>query len=347
MYSTSMYHPSFKYGTHATTHMSLGLLFLGGGRFTLGTLDAAIASMVAAFFPRAHHLSSDNKSYLQALRHLWVMAVEPRCLLVRDVETGEVVYLPVKISVNNGQEAGTTQLISPTLIPDLDELAAIRVDTPRYWPFHFDTANVPRHKESLLRSQTLYVKRRTAFLSYTEDPRGSRSLFVRSRSSTGEAATFDFPQLTQTMVHPAGDLSKFITLFSNDTLFLVFADHMAGTRERPMLERLLHAYSHANLLDSILQGKPQTLFRYRMMSPTSRYFHLHLQDLRFARSSMNTLERARTSDLASILSRMAFSLASSTRFLLTLIIFCASLAIALDDSTGWRVSTSWCGTTTL
>ncbi|KAJ7058266.1 hypothetical protein C8F01DRAFT_1027798 [Mycena amicta] len=288
MYSTSMYHPSFKYGTHVATHMSLGLLFLGGGRFTLGTSDAAIASMVAAFFPRAHHVSSDNKSYLQALRHLWVMAVEPRCLLARDVETGEVVYLPVKISVNDGQEAGTTQLISPTLIPDLDKLAAIRVDTPRYWPFHFDTANVPRHKESLLRSQTLYVKRRTAFLSYTEDPRGSRSLFVRSRSSTGEAATLDFPQLTQTKVHPAGDLSEFITSFSNDTLFLAFADHMARDTGETDAERLLHAYSHANLLDSILQGKPQTLqshmtlFRYRMMSPTSRYFHLYLQDLRFA-----------------------------------------------------------------
>ncbi|KAF7300244.1 APC1-C domain-containing protein [Mycena kentingensis (nom. inval.)] len=288
MYTTSMYHPSFKYGTHVATHASLGLLFLGGGRFTLGTSDAAIASMVAAFFPRAHHVSSENKSYLQALRHLWVIAVEPRCLVARDVETGEVVYLPVKISVSDGQETGTTQLISPTLIPDLDKLAAIRVDTPRYWPFHFDTANIPRHKESLLRSQTLYVKRRTAFLSYTEDPRGSRSLFVRSRSSTGEAATLDFPQLTETKVHPAGDLSEFITSFSNDTLFLAFADHMAREMGETDAERLLHTFSHANLLDSILQGKPQTLqshltlYRYRMMSPRSRYFQMYLQDLRFA-----------------------------------------------------------------
>ncbi|KAJ6524495.1 hypothetical protein B0H19DRAFT_972018 [Mycena capillaripes] len=288
MYHQTMYHPAFKYGIHVATHMSLGLLFLGGGRFTLGTSDAAIACMVTAFFPRAHHLSSDNKSFLQALRHLWVLAIEPRCLIARDVETTEVVYLPVKITVNDGKEIGTTQLISPTLIPDLDKLAAIRVDTPRYWPFHFDTANIPRHKESLLRSQTLYVKRRTAFLSYTEDPRGSRSLFVRSRSSTGEAATLDFPQLTDTKVHPAGDLSEFITSFSNDTLFLAFADHMAREEGETDAERLLHTYCHANLLDSILQGKPQTLqshltlFRFRMIAPSSRYFHMHLQDLRFA-----------------------------------------------------------------
>ncbi|KAJ7484095.1 hypothetical protein B0H11DRAFT_1806991 [Mycena galericulata] len=288
MYHQTMYHPAFKYGIHVATHMSLGLLFLGGGRFTLGTSDAAIACMITAFFPRAHHLSSDNKSFLQALRHLWVLAIEPRCLIARDVETTEVVYLPVKISVKDGKDIGTTQLISPTLIPDLDKLAAIRVDTPRYWPFHFDTANIPRHRESLLRSQTLYVKRRTAFLSYTEDPRGSRSLFVRSRSSTGEAATLDFPQLNGTKVHPAGDLSEFITSFSNDTLFLAFADHMAREEGETDAERLLHTYCHANLLDSILQGKPQTLqshltlFRYRMMAPSSRYFHMHLQDLRFA-----------------------------------------------------------------
>lgn len=287
MSQQAMYHQQFKYGTHVATHMSIGLLFLGGGRFTLGTSDAAIACMVTAFFPRFHNMSSDNKSYLQALRHLWVLAVEPRCLIARDVDTTEVVYLPVKITMKEGNEVGTTQLISPTLIPDLDKLLSIRVDTPRYWPFYLDTENLPRHKKSLLRSQTLFVKRRTAFLSYTEDPRGSRSLFVRSGSSTGDAATLDFPQLTDTRVHPAGDLSEFITSFSNDVLFLAFADHFSRDGETGE-ERLFHTYCHAALLDSILQDKPQTLqshltlFRYRTMSPTSRYFHLRLQDLRFA-----------------------------------------------------------------
>jgi anaphase-promoting complex subunit 1 len=287
MSQQAMNHQPYKYGIHVATHMSIGLLFLGGGRFTLGTSDAAIACMVAAFFPRFHHLSSDNKSYLQALRHLWVLAVEPRCLIARDVDSAEVVYLPVKITMKEGNETGTTQLISPTLIPDLDKLLSIRVDTPRYWPFYLDTENLPRHKQSLLRSQTLYVKRRTAFLSYTEDPRGSRSLFVRSGSSTGDAATLDFPQLTDTRTHPAGDLSEFITSFSNDVLFLAFADHLSRDSETGN-ERLFHIYCHAALLDSILQDKPQTLqshltlFRYRTMSPKSRYFHLRLQDLRFA-----------------------------------------------------------------
>ncbi|KIL60704.1 hypothetical protein M378DRAFT_26402 [Amanita muscaria Koide BX008] len=299
MYQQTMYHHSLKYGIHMATHLSLGLLFLGGGRYTLGTSNAAIACMVTAFFPRFPHISFDNKCYLQALRHLWVLAVEPRCLIARDVDTTEIVYLPIKITMKEGNEVGTTQLISPTLIPDLNKLISIRVDTPRYWPFYLDTENLPRHKEMLLRNQTLYVKRRTAFLSYVEDPKGSRSLFVRSGSSAGDAATLDFPQVTATRVHPAGDLSEFITSFSNDVLFLAFADRFARDEGETEEECLFEKYCHASLLDSILQDKPQTLqshltlFFYRRMtcSPiagrTHKYYHLRLQDLRFATDFYN------------------------------------------------------------
>ena len=283
-----MYLHGFKYGVHVSTHMALGLLYLGGGRYTLGTSDAAIAAMVMAFFPRFHHVSSDNRSYLQALRHMWVLAVEPRCLIARDVDTNEVVYLPVKITMREDKTIEQTQLISPTLIPDMDRLMSIRVDTPRYWPFYLDTTAHPRHKETLLNSQTLYVKRRTAFLSYTEDPRGSRSLFVRSGSPAGGAATLDFPQLSDTKTHPAGDLGEFITSFSNNILFLAFADHFSRPEGETDEEIIFQNYCHATLLDCILQDKPRTiqshltLYMYRNMSPESRYFHLRLQDLRFA-----------------------------------------------------------------
>lgn len=283
-----MYLHGFKYGVHIATHMALGLLFLGGGRYTLGTSDAAIAAMIMAFFPRFHHVSSDNRSYLQALRHMWVLAVEPRCLIARDVDTNEVVYLPVKITVNEDENVENTQLISPTLIPDMDRLLSVRVDTPRYWPFHIHTATPSREKEALLRNQTLYVKRRTAFLSYTEDPRGSRSLFVRSGLSAGDSIILDFPQMIDVKTHPAGDLGEFITSFSNNTLFLSFADHFSRPKGGTDEEIIFRTYCHATLLDCILQDKPQTLqshltlYKYRNMSLKSRYFYLRLQDLRFA-----------------------------------------------------------------
>lgn len=294
-YAYGMYNQPIRYGAHVANHMSLGLLFLGGGRYTLGTSDAAIACMVTAFFPRSAPVSSDNKCFLQALRHFWVLAVEPRCLIARDVDTKEVVYLPVKIKVREGKDVGTSQLISPTLIPDLDKLLSIRVDTPRYWPFYLDIANLPRHKESLLLNQTLFVKRRTAFLSYMEDPKGSRSLFVRSGSSTGDAATLDFPQLTDHKSHPASDLHHFITSFSNDTLFLAFADRFCQDDGQTPEEKLFQLYCHASLMDSILLDKSQTiqahltLYRFRTMSQGSQYFNLRLQDLRFATDFYNKL----------------------------------------------------------
>lgn len=287
-YAYGMYHQAFRYGVHVATHLSLGLLFLGAGRYTLGTSNAAIANMVVAFFPRFHHVSSDNRSYLQALRHLWVLAVEPRCLMARDVNTREAVYLPIKITTKEGAEKGTTQLISPTLIPDLNKLLSIRIDTPRYWPFFVDLEHVPQHRISLLRRQTLYVKRRTAFLSYTEDPRGSRSLFVRSGSSAGDAATLDFPQLSDTKTNPASDLTHFISSFSNDILFLAFADHFSREDGTTVEEKIFHNYCHAVLLDSILQDKMDTLqthlvlYQYRKQLPSNSYFHVRLQDLRFA-----------------------------------------------------------------
>src|SRR5260221_12248913 len=49
-YSYGMYNQAMRYGTHMATHMSLGLLFLGGVRYTLGSSDAAVACLIAAFF---------------------------------------------------------------------------------------------------------------------------------------------------------------------------------------------------------------------------------------------------------------------------------------------------------
>jgi anaphase-promoting complex subunit 1 len=287
------YNMPIRYGTHFSTHMSLGLLFLGGGRYTLGHSDAAIACMVAAFYPRFAQVSSDNKCYLQALRYLWVLAVEPRCLTARDVDTKEVVYMPIRIRVQE-QNAATKELrtvdkslIAPTLIPNIDNVQWVKVESPRYWPILVHVAGETRHRQALIRSQTLFVKRRSAFLSYMEDPKGSRSLLVRSGGSTADAATLDNPHLADLETQQTGDLAKFITSFSNETLFLGAADHLCRGEGATPDERTFAAYCHAALLDSLLQDKPRTLqthltlYKYRTMTPRSRYFHLRLHDLRF------------------------------------------------------------------
>ena len=78
-------------------HMSLGLLFLGGGRYTLNTKPESVAAMVAAFFPKFPTHSNDNRYHLQALRHLYVLAAEPRLLIPKDVKTGKAVFAHVNL----------------------------------------------------------------------------------------------------------------------------------------------------------------------------------------------------------------------------------------------------------
>ena len=49
------------YGSHMAVHMALGLLFMGGGRYTLGNSDVAVAAMLCAFFPKWPVHSNDNR----------------------------------------------------------------------------------------------------------------------------------------------------------------------------------------------------------------------------------------------------------------------------------------------
>ncbi|CAH1791675.1 unnamed protein product [Owenia fusiformis] len=85
------------YGSHMAVSMSLGLLFLGGCRYTLRTSPEAVGAMLCAFFPKYPVHSNDNRYHLQAFRHLYVLAAEPRMVIPRDVDTGHVCYVPMEI----------------------------------------------------------------------------------------------------------------------------------------------------------------------------------------------------------------------------------------------------------
>lgn len=78
------------YGSQMAVHMAIGFLFLGAGRFTLQRTPEAIAALVCALFPKFPTHSHDNRYHLQAFRHLYVLAVEPRILLPRDIDSGKL-----------------------------------------------------------------------------------------------------------------------------------------------------------------------------------------------------------------------------------------------------------------
>ena len=53
------------YGSHMAVHITIGLLFLGGGRLALASSPRAVAALLAAFFPKFPTHSSDNRYHLQ------------------------------------------------------------------------------------------------------------------------------------------------------------------------------------------------------------------------------------------------------------------------------------------
>ncbi|KAM0786166.1 hypothetical protein ACM66B_006973 [Microbotryomycetes sp. NB124-2] len=196
------------FGVHMASHMALGLLLLGKGRYTLGTSDKAVASLLASVYPVFPSSPSDNRTHLQALRHLWTIGVEARCLEARDVDTSEPVFLPVRLRLAEAgsDDVRTKQLVAPTLVPDLRLIQSLQVDTPRYWPYVIDfVRDGPT-------AGTLWVKRKSGHLTYAQDPRGIRSIFTRSKGETGNAV-IDFGETARKLSPSVAGLRDFVSSF--------------------------------------------------------------------------------------------------------------------------------------
>uniref|UniRef100_A0A8C3XYI1 Anaphase-promoting complex subunit 1 n=1 Tax=Catharus ustulatus TaxID=91951 RepID=A0A8C3XYI1_CATUS len=181
------------YGFHLAHHMALGLLFLGGGRYSLSTSNSSIAALLCALYPHFPVHSTDNRYHLQALRHLYVLAAEPRLLTPVDVDSNTPCYALIEVTYKGTQWYGeaTEELMAPTLLPELHLLKQIRVKGPRYWELLIDLSKGTTHLQSILsKGGILYVKLRAGQLSYKEDPMGWRSLLAQTvthRSSEARA----------------------------------------------------------------------------------------------------------------------------------------------------------------
>ncbi|KAL8831354.1 MAG: hypothetical protein Q9191_000910 [Dirinaria sp. TL-2023a] len=148
------------YGSHLATHLALGMLFLGGGTHTFSTSNIAIASLLCALYPLFPTTVLDNKSHLQAFRHFWVLAAEPRCLVVYDIDTRRLLSLPVIVTLKEGSEIAKS---APCLLPELDTIAKIETNDPEYWIVTVDLAGNPAHQRSFKRHQSIYVRQRAIY----------------------------------------------------------------------------------------------------------------------------------------------------------------------------------------
>lgn len=246
------YGDGVQYGHHLATHMAIGLLFLGRGRFTLGNSDAAVTALLIAFYPVYPAQPYENRIHLQAYRHLWVMAVEPRCIFARDVDSDESIFLPIKLRVVEGDNVRGTQLIAPTLIPSLSSVESIVVDSARYWPVALHLKTNADHLAGFLRTGTIYVKRKTGHYSYAQDPKGFRNVFTRSGSEAGNLVV-DFGEVSHTLVSAGADVHEFMSSFGRRPEFGAAAVHLLGSSDREPSE--YEAFSSAVLLECLTRDK--------------------------------------------------------------------------------------------
>ncbi|MCJ1421046.1 Anaphase-promoting complex subunit 1 [Xylographa parallela] len=156
--------PDTPYGSHLATHLAIGVLFLAGGTHSFNTSNIALASLLCAFYPLFPTALLDNKSHLQAFRHFWVLAAEPRCLTVRDADTHRPISMQFVVTLRSGIAMSAT---APCLLPELESIANISTDDPKYWRVTLDFAENPAHLPAFMHYQSIYVRHRGPYDSHS------------------------------------------------------------------------------------------------------------------------------------------------------------------------------------
>ncbi|MCJ1302860.1 Anaphase-promoting complex subunit 1 [Hypocenomyce scalaris] len=249
------------YGSHLAAHLSIGVLFLGGGTHTFGTSNLAIASLLCAFYPLFPTTVLDNKSHLQAFRHFWVLATEARCLIARDIDTHRPVSAAVLVTLRNGSDLAMT---APCLLPDLDTVAKVMTTDPEYWSVTLDFQKNTTHREAFKRHQSIYVRRRAAYDAHASVFSGTLQALNDAQSAQAQLGTqifewiFTLPSLRNfnraeraLVLPPTGEGGSEIT---------------RGTRGTVVDERLL-------LRESVRSGRSERLWGLRVLFAWAERVH--------------------------------------------------------------------------
>ncbi|KAK2741383.1 Anaphase-promoting complex subunit 1 [Myotisia sp. PD_48] len=149
------------YGSHMAIHMAIGLLFLGGGTYTLGSSNLAVASLLCSLYPIFPTHVLDNNCHLQVFRHLWVLAAEPRCIIPRDLDTRRPITIPISLTLNTGE---IKEIFAPCLLPNLEDISVVKIRNSSHWNMTLDF----KRNESLRDKfrdgdQSVYLRRRSNY----------------------------------------------------------------------------------------------------------------------------------------------------------------------------------------
>ncbi|KAM8859323.1 anaphase-promoting complex subunit 1 isoform 2-T2 [Spinachia spinachia] len=239
------------YGFHMAHHMALGLLFLGGGGYTLSTSNSAIAALLCALYPHFPAHSTDNRYHLQALRHLAVLAAEPRLLVPVDVDSLKPCYALLEVTYRETKwyKETTVELMAPTMLPELHLLKRVKVKGPRYWELCVDLSRETQHLQSILsRDGVLYVKLRAGQLPYKDDPQGWKSLLASSVNQRASGVRAFKPEA--------------ISTFTSEAALVSFAEFFCRTSQEPQQRDDTLVLFSAMLYECVTQECPEMLPTY-------------------------------------------------------------------------------------
>ncbi len=162
------------YGSHMAAHLAIGALFLGSGTTSFGNSNLAVAALLVSFYPIFPASIQDNDAHLQALRHFWVLATEPRCLVTKDASTGQPISVPILVYLKPsalsafGSTLPADELVlrreTPCLLPPLDDINTVRTDASAqgFWDLDIGFEKDLSLKSAFQLNQNLYLRRRPA-----------------------------------------------------------------------------------------------------------------------------------------------------------------------------------------
>lgn len=145
------------YGDYMGINTALGFLFLGGGQYAISKDKFAVASLVVALYPIFPNTDNEYEVHLQALRHFWALSIEPRCLVIRDVDSQKPCKTPVEIHMKNGE---VRTMLSPCIIPDLEKIKHIKTNTSEYFDVEVNFEVDSKFLENFKKTLTICVYKR-------------------------------------------------------------------------------------------------------------------------------------------------------------------------------------------
>ncbi|CAI5452450.1 unnamed protein product [Caenorhabditis angaria] len=118
-----------KHYEQMVAHQTLGMLFMGNGRYAIKKDNVSIALLITSFLPVIPTSVSDNTHYHQPLRFMWTLAAEPRLIVPVDNNESTVVECDCLISLKTKSNETQNRYFvrAPCLLPPLETIEFLEI----------------------------------------------------------------------------------------------------------------------------------------------------------------------------------------------------------------------------